>query len=226
MMADNKADHTAETPPDADAGAKRPDLPELDEAAAAMVDELMQGLDNPSARAEEAGEEEMTEEDRIARLVKELQMERDEFKDRYMRAVAEAENVRKRAARDKKDAEAYGGTRLARDLLSVHDNLERAMKAADDALRENHASFIEGVELTQRELLNAFAKHKIEPVTPEPGEKFDPNRHQAMFEAPVPGAPAGTIIETMQAGFVIGDRLLRPALVGVAKGDPDQPAAT
>ncbi|MEO1774555.1 MAG: nucleotide exchange factor GrpE [Pseudomonadota bacterium] len=146
-----------------------------------------------------------------------LEAERDELKDRLMRALAEAENTRRRAERDRKDAEAYGGTRLARDLLSVYDNIERAMANADEGLKQNHAAFLEGVELTGRELLNAFAKHKIEKHTPEKGDKFDPNLHQAMFEAPIPGADPGTVIEVMQPGFTIAGRLLRPALVGVAR---------
>lgn len=153
-----------------------------------------------------------------------LTTERDELRERMMRALAETENVRRRAERDRKDAETYSGTKLARDLLSVHDNLARALEAADDALRNSHAGFLEGVELTQRELLNAFAKHKIALLEPQIGEKFDPNRHQAMFEAPVPGAEPGTVIEVMQPGFLIADRLLRPALVGVARAAP-QPDA-
>lgn len=150
----------------------------------------------------------------------ELEAERDELKKRLMYALADNENIRKRAERDRRDAEAYGGTKLARDLLSVHDNLARALDSATEAEREAAAALIEGVELTQRELLHAFAKHKIEKVTPAPGEMFDPNRHQAMFEAPVPGAIPGAIIEVMQAGFTIAGRLLRPALVGVAKEAP------
>ena len=177
------------------------------------VDDLVPGLEDEIALQEDA------QDDAAARIA-ELEAERDSFKDKWMRAVAETENVRRRAERDKTDAQTYGGTKLARDMLSVHDNLERALKAADDDLREKAAAFIEGVELTQRELLNAFSKHKIEKVTPEAGEKFDPNRHQAMFEAPIPGAEPGTVIEAMQDGFVIADRLLRPALVGVAKAMP------
>lgn len=146
-----------------------------------------------------------------------LTAERDELKDKLMRALAETENTRRRAERDRKDAEAYGGTKLARDMLTVHDNMERALGAADDAMKEAAASLIEGVELTQKDLLNAFAKHKIEKVAPEKGDKFDPNLHQAMFEAPIPDAEPGTVIEVMQAGFSISGRLLRPALVGVAK---------
>ncbi|QIE57962.1 nucleotide exchange factor GrpE [Pikeienuella piscinae] len=146
-----------------------------------------------------------------------LTAERDELREKLMRALAEAENIRRRAERDRKDAEAFGGAKLARDLLSVHDNLARALAAADDKAREQAAGLIEGVELTQRELLAAFAKHRIEVVEPEIGEKFNPNLHQAMFEAEVPGAPPGGVIEVMQSGFTIASRLLRPAMVGVAK---------
>lgn len=150
--------------------------------------------------------------------IAELEAERDELKKRVMYALAETENLRKRAERDRRDAEAYGGTRLARDLLSVHDNLDRAVAAIDDTLRESAGAVMEGVELTQRELLAAFAKHKIEKLTPAAGDAFDPNFHQAMFEAPIPGAPDNSVIEVMQPGFTIAGRILRPALVGVAKG--------
>lgn len=196
------------------------DGPEMDSDRELNIEDIVPGLEEELAR------QDMSPEQQIAERIVELESERDELKDKWMRAVAEAENVRRRAEREKADAQTYGGTKLARDLLSVHDNLERAMKAADDEMREKAAAFIEGVELTQRELLNAFAKHKIEQVTPEVGEKFDPNRHQAMFEAPIPGAEPGTVMECMQDGFVIADRLLRPALVGVAKAMPaEAPAA-
>lgn len=145
-----------------------------------------------------------------------LEAERDELRDRLMRALAEAENIRKRAERDRRDAEAYAGTRLARDLLGVHDNLARAVAAVDEEMRGAAAALIEGVELTQKELISAFAKHRIEPIAPEVGEKFDPKLHQAMFEAPVPHARPGAVIQVMQDGFTIADRLLRPAMVGVA----------
>ncbi len=153
-------------------------------------------------------------------VIAQLEAECMQLKDKLLRALAESENTRRRAERDRKDAETYGGTRLARDLLAVHDNLARALSHVDDALRDQAKGFIEGVELTQRELLSAFAKHKIEKVSPAPGEKFDPNRHQAMFEAPIAGAESGTVIEVMQAGFTIAGRLLRPALVGVARAAP------
>ena len=152
-----------------------------------------------------------------AGAVARLEAECARLKDRLLRALAESENVRRRAERERKDAETYGGTRLARDLLAVHDNLDRALSHVDEALRKKSKDFIEGMELTQRELLAAFAKHRIEKVSPATGEKFDPHSHQAMFEAPVPGAEPGTVIEVMQAGFTIAGRLLRPALVGVAK---------
>jgi len=157
--------------------------------------------------------------------VAELEAERDELKKRLMYALADIENVRKRAERDRRDAETYGGAKLARDLLSVHDNLARALDSADEGLRAQAPAFFEGVDLTQRELLQAFAKHKIEKVTPKPGDRFDANLHQAMFEAPVPGAEQGAIIEVMQAGFTIAGRLLRPAMVGVAKAAPTAEAA-
>jgi molecular chaperone GrpE len=152
-----------------------------------------------------------------AEVVAQLEAECMRLKDRLLRALAESENTRRRAERDRKDAEAYGGTRLARDLLAVHDNLDRALSHVDDELRDQAKGLIEGVELTQRELLSAFAKHHIEKISPAMGEKFDPHRHQAMFEAPIPGAEPGTVIEVMQAGFTIAGRLLRPALVGVAR---------
>ncbi len=147
-----------------------------------------------------------------------VKAERDELKDRLLRALAESENIRKRAERDRRDAELYGGVKLARDLLSVHDNLGRALEAIDEALRAQNAGLVEGLELTQKDLLDAFHKHKIEKVAPEMGEKFDPKLHQAMFEAPIPDQPAGAIIQVMTTGFVIGERLLRPAQVGVSSG--------
>lgn len=149
-----------------------------------------------------------------------LLAERDELRDRLMRALADAENSRKRGERDRRDAEVYGGSKLARDLLSVYDNMSRALETVDEAQRQSSKALIEGIELTMRELLSTFSKHKIERVAPEVGEKFDPNVHQAMFEAPVPGVEAGKVIQLMAEGFVIGDRLLRPAQVGVSAAPP------
>ena len=145
-----------------------------------------------------------------------LQAERDEFRDKWMRALADAENVRKRADRDRREAENYGGSKLARDLLPVYDNLRRALKSTEEAEGAANAALLEGVELTMRELLNVFKKHGIEPIVPEVGDKFDPQLHQAMFEAPVPGTKKDHILEVMSEGFLLHDRLLRPAQVGVS----------
>jgi molecular chaperone GrpE len=133
-----------------------------------------------------------------------------------MRALADAENARKRGDRDRREAENYGGSKLARDLLPVYDNLKRGLEAATDDQREVSAALIEGVELTMREVVNVFKKHGIEPISPEIGERFDPQNHEAMFEAPVPGTKAGDIIQVMTEGFMLHDRLLRPAQVGVS----------
>ena len=149
-----------------------------------------------------------------------LVAERDQLKDRLMRSLADAENTRKRLERDGRDAETYGGSKLARDMLPVYDNMQRALEAVDDNQREASKALIEGIELTLRELLNTFSKHKIERVSPEIGEKFDPQVHQAMFEAPVPGIDGGKVIQMLTDGFVIGDRLLRPAQVGVSSARP------
>lgn len=145
-----------------------------------------------------------------------LRAERDELHDRFMRALADAENSRKRAERDRREAEQYGGSRLARDLLPVYDNLKRALDAAADDTRAQAAALIEGVELTLRELTNVLTKHGVAPVEPAIGDTFDPQMHQAMFEAPLPGTKAGQIIQVMAVGFLLHDRLLRPAQVGVS----------
>lgn len=145
-----------------------------------------------------------------------LTAERDEYRDKFMRALADAENARKRADKDRRDAEQYGGSRLARDLLPVHDALTRALDAAGEEQRAAAAALIEGVELTLRELSNVFARHGISVITPKPGDRFDPQEHEAMFEAAVPGTTAGEIIQVMDNGFRLHDRLLRPAKVGVS----------
>ena len=142
--------------------------------------------------------------------------ERDILQDKLMRTLADSENLRKRSIRDRSDAEVYGGTKLARDLLSVYDNIIRALDAVSDEQRKSNAGLIEGIELTRKELINGFEKHKIIRIMPEEGDVFDPLIHQAMFEAPLPESKAGEIIQVMAVGFKIGDRLLRPAQVGVS----------
>jgi molecular chaperone GrpE len=143
-----------------------------------------------------------------------------ELKDKLLRVLAEMENLRKRTEREVADSRLYGVSSFARDILNVADNMHRALNALDVGLRERAdasvKALLDGVELTERELLNVLEKHgvkKLEPV----GQKFDPNRHQAMYEVPDASIPAGHVVQVIQAGYLIGDRVLRPALVAVAK---------
>ena len=165
------------------------------------------------AEEEEYGDEEYTEEELELDA---LRAERDALKDRWMRGLADAENSRKRSERDRREAENYGGSKLARDLLPVYDSLKRGLEVTTDEHREIAAAFSDSVELTMREIVNVFKKHGIEPIMPEMGDRFDPQNHEAMFEAPVPGTKAGDIIQVMAEGFMLHDRLLRPAQVGVS----------
>ena len=185
------------------------------------AEEFLDDIDQMQ-EAEEALEEELidiTQEDAQTDGVDELAAvtaERDEYRDRFMRALADAENSRKRADKDRREAENYGGSKMARDLLPVYDNMKRAVEAAGDEQKEAAAALIEGVELTMRELLNVFKKHGIQPISPQVGDRFDPQLHQAMFEAPLPGTKAGDIIQVSAEGFMLHDRLLRPSQVGVS----------
>lgn len=145
-----------------------------------------------------------------------LRAERDEMRDRFMRALADAENARKRGDRDRREAEQFGGSKLARDMLPVYDNLKRALDAANEETRAQAAALIEGLELTLRELVKVLNKHGVSEINPAIGDQFDPQLHQAMFEAPIPGTKAGQIIQVMGEGFLLHDRLLRPAQVGVS----------
>tara|TARA_B110000008_G_scaffold114091_1_gene116773 strand:+ start:247 stop:831 length:585 start_codon:yes stop_codon:yes gene_type:complete len=145
-----------------------------------------------------------------------LRAERDQFRDRFMRALADSENARKRADKDRREAENYGGSKLSRDLLPVYDNMKRALEAATEEQKAVSAALIEGVELTMRELVNVFGKHGIRLITPAVGDRFDPKEHEAMFEAPLPNTQAGSIIQVSTEGFMLHDRLLRPAQVGVS----------
>ncbi|GAA6147107.1 nucleotide exchange factor GrpE [Pseudooceanicola nitratireducens] len=172
-------------------------------------------LDDIDAAEADAYADEIDEMDDETIEIDALRAERDGLKDKWMRAMADAENARKRADKQRREAEMYGGSKLARDLLPVYDNMKRALEAAGEKSEETSA-LIEGVELTMRELLNTFKKHGIEPIVPEVGDKFDPNVHEAMFEAPVPGTKAGDIIQVSAEGFWLSDRLLRPAQVGVS----------
>ena len=175
--------------------------------------EFLDDIDDAEA---EAYADEMSEIDDEALELDELRAERDQLKDRFMRALADAENARKRSDKDRREAENYGGSKLARDMLPVYDNMKRALEAATEEQRTISGPLLEGIELTMRELLSVFKKHGIEVIAPEVGEKFDPQHHQAMFEAPVPDTKAGDMIQVAAEGFMLHDRLLRPAQVGVS----------
>ena len=160
--------------------------------------------------------------------VEALTKEAAEARDKMLRTLAEMENLRKRTSREVADARIYGITGFARDILDIADNLQRALDAvpaemkatADPALK----AFIEGVELTERSLLNTLEKNGVKKFDPS-GEKFNPNFQQAMYEVPDPSVPQGTVVQVVQAGFMIGERVLRPALVGVSKGGAKVAAA-
>lgn len=149
-----------------------------------------------------------------------LKEEAGKLKDQLLRTLAEMDNLRKRMEREKAEATLYAASNFARDILSVSDNMERALATAEaDHLKEATEpvkDLVAGVEMTNRELLNVFERHGIKRVDPM-GEKFDPHFHQAVFEVPTNDEPPGTVVQVMQAGFKIGDRVLRPAMVGVAK---------
>ena len=139
------------------------------------------------------------------------------LKDLLMRAMAEAENTRKRAEKEKLDAFKYATSSFARDLLSVSDNLRRALESLPEKVDPSMQVMIDGIKMTESELLNAFNKHGIKRITPVPGDVFNHEIHQAMFEIPTDEFKPGLIVQVMQAGFTLNDRLLRPAMVGVAK---------
>ena len=177
-----------------------------------MASEPLPGADSAASEAE-----------RVAALVEQLAREAADNKDKLLRSLAEMENMRRRTDRQVADAREYGITAFARDVLAVADNMNRALSAIDPQLRPTAdaglKSLLEGVELTERELLKVLEKHGVKKFEPT-GEKFDPNLHQAMYEVPDPSLPNGTVAQVVQAGYMIGDRVLRPALVGVAKARP------
>jgi len=157
----------------------------------------------------------------------EAQREAAEFKDKALRTLAEMENLRKRTEREVADARLYGNASFARDVLAVADNMQRALDAIEPELRNDAKvnSLIEGVELTERELLKVLGKHGVKKFSPD-GEKFDPNVHQAMFEMEHAELPPGHVAQVIQAGYMLGDRVLRPAMVAIVKAAPKQQAAS
>ena len=157
--------------------------------------------------------------------VEALRSENAEMKDRVLRTMAEMENLRRRTEKELSEGRQYAVSSFARDMLGVGDNLRRALETVSDEARaaanEALGALIEGVEMTERDLLNQLEKHGVKKVDPA-GEKFDPNYHQAMFEVPNPDVPNNTVVQVMQAGYKIGERVLRPAMVGVSKGGPKE----
>lgn len=157
------------------------------------------------------------------KVLEALQAENAEMKDRVLRTLADMENLRRRTEREVGDAKSYGVTSFARDMLTFADNLRRAVEAVPaevrDAAEPRLRSFIEGIELTERDFLsrlNRFGVKKLEPM----GKRFDPNMHEALFEVPDETVPAGTVMQIVETGYAIGDRVLRPAKVGVSRGGP------
>jgi len=194
-----------------------------------MTDSTPRRPDDITAMASEplpGAESTVGEAERVAALVETLARESAENKDKLLRALAEMENLRRRTERQVADARDYGITAFARDVLAVADNMDRALAALDPQLREQAdpglKALLEGVELTERELLKVLDKHGVKKFEPT-GEKFDPNLHQAMYEVPDPSLPSGMVAQVVQAGYMIGERVLRPALVGVSKGKPKVP---
>ena len=182
---------------------------------------------DPEAKGAGAERDDPTSEPSEEDVLLRLAAENEELKDRALRLAAEMENLRRRTQRDIADAKTYAVAAFARDMLSVSDNLQRALEAipqeAKDSDDAGFKALIDGVQMTERDMLSTLERHGVRKLTPE-GEKFDPNFHQAMFEVPNPDVPNNTVVQVVQAGFAIGERVLRPAMVGVAKGGPKQAA--
>ncbi|MDR1827819.1 MAG: nucleotide exchange factor GrpE [Methylobacteriaceae bacterium] len=198
---EKQSPQTAEQPEDSDAGAGAPETPETPE-------------DSEAPTAWDAVDEEPVD------PLEKLQLENAALRDRLLRALAEVENTRRRAERNIIETRAYAVTGFARDMLNVVDNLRRALdNIPGEFALENHPlkPFIDGVELTERDLLQTLERHGVRKIDPL-GERFDPHLHQAVFEMPDAKIPAGHVAVVVQPGFSIGDRVLRPAMVGVSKG--------
>jgi molecular chaperone GrpE len=196
-----------------------------------MTDSSARQADNTDAQTEGAPAVQPEAQAAAPDPVAEAKREAAEYKDKLLRTLAEMENVRRRTEREVADSRLYGIAGFARDVLAVADNMHRALEAIGPELREQAdaktKSLIEGVELTERELLKSLEKNGVRKFSPQ-GEKFDPNVHQAMYEVPAVDVPPGHVAQVVQAGYMIGERVLRPALVGVAKAAPKpaQPAST
>ncbi|MGB0681301.1 MAG: nucleotide exchange factor GrpE [Magnetovibrionaceae bacterium] len=217
-MADPTTDQnepkSAEEPAEQPSGveeAVEPDPIMSPEAPEEVISEELEFEDTPEATA--AG---------VAIRMAELEAQAADYKDKLLRAMAEMENLRRRSEAEKEKASKYAVTNFARDMLNVSDNLARALDSTDDSLRQSNEAvngLMTGVEMTQKEIQSVFARAGITPVEAE-GQRFDSNYHEAMFQVPNPEVPEGTIIQVVQPGYMLADRLLRPAKVGVATGGP------
>jgi molecular chaperone GrpE len=179
--------------------------------------------ENAAAQPEPFIEGASPSEPALYEVIDKLEAERAELKDKLLRTLADMENMRRRAEKEVADARVYAIAKFAGDMLGVADNMGRAHKAIPQEAREaadaTLKTLLEGVELVERDMLRALERHGVRQIDPK-GEKFDPNFHQAMFELPDPSLPNGTVAQVVQIGYVIGERVLRPALVGVARGGP------
>ncbi len=199
------------------------DLQEEEERLAAEEQAEFDALE--AEEAQEKGDDDAPKDpvEAMHRIITDLQAELDGTKDKMLRTVAEMENLRRRTAKEVTDAKTYSAANFARDMLSVSDNLRRAIEAVPDETKaagdKGFLALIEGVEMTERDMLSTLEKNGVKKLDPK-GEKFDPNFHQAMFEVPNPEVPNNTVCEVIQEGYKIGNRVLRPAMVGVAKGGP------
>jgi molecular chaperone GrpE len=154
--------------------------------------------------------------------IAQLEAEKTDLKDKLLRTLADMENLRRRTEREIADARTYAVTNFARDMLNMADNIRRALESIPAEAQGTEGAFkafVEGIELTERDLLKTLERHGVKKLEPQ-GQRFDPNLHQAMFEIPNPEVPSGTVVQVVQSGYVIGERVLRPALVGVSKGGP------
>jgi len=206
---------------------RKPTPAELKQQADDLLAAAAAANDDSTPEAPEEVDE-RSEEEKIADAMAALAAENTDLKDKLLRAAAEVENIRRRSEREKTDAGKYGATRFAQSVLAVADNLRRAIDAVPEDRKDGSdevvKSIIEGIEMVEKSLLSAFEANGIVPLAPPVGEKFNPNLHEALFEVPGTGQPGGTIVQVVDAGYMISDRLLRPARVGVAKADDAPPA--
>ena len=209
--------------PEAESEAEETARAEADAEAAARAEAEAEAAEEARADANQTGEAAADDDAAPVDPIAALEAETAAIKDQLLRALAEAENTRRRAERDRQEASKYGAVGLARDMLSVADNLHRALDALPEEARKEGDGWakdlITGVELIEKDFLDAFARHGVQKIEPI-GEPFDHNYHQAMFELEDLEKPAGTVLQLMQAGYRLHDRLLRAAMVGVSKGGP------